>query len=119
MPQHRGVLERGHRHHHAAGRHVHAVRPIRPPTHPNPPTHPPTHPPFSHSGCKFCAVKTSSTPPPADPFEPLKTAEAVARWGISYVVLTSVDRDDMPDGGADHFAQTVEYIKLRKSEVGH
>ena len=43
--------------------------------------------------------------------------EAVARWGISYVVLTSVDRDDMPDGGADHFAQTVEFIKLRKAEM--
>jgi lipoyl synthase len=41
----------------------------------------------------------------------------VARWGISYVVLTSVDRDDMPDGGADHFAQTVEFIKMRKPDM--
>lgn len=71
----------------------------------------------SLSGCKFCAVKTSQAPPAADPLEPLKTAEAIARWGITYVVLTSVDRDDMPDGGADHFAQTVEYIKLRKPEM--
>lgn len=77
----------------------------------------PSTPPIYPSGCKFCAVKTSQAPPPADPFEPLKTAEAVARWGINYVVLTSVDRDDMPDGGADHFAQTVEYIKLRKPEM--
>lgn len=45
------------------------------------------------------------------------SAEAVASWGITYVVLTSVDRDDLPDGGADHFAQTVEFIKLRKPEM--
>jgi lipoic acid synthetase len=44
-------------------------------------------------------------------------SEAIARWGINYVVLTSVDRDDLPDGGAGHFAQTVEFIKLRKAEV--
>jgi lipoyl synthase len=62
-------------------------------------------------GCKFCAVKTDSKPPPADPFEPFKTAEALAKWNISYVVLTSVDRDDMEDGGAGHFAMTVGLIK--------
>lgn len=56
-------------------------------------------------------MKTSSKPEPADPFEPFKTAEALSRWNISYVVLTSVDRDDMPDGGASHFATTVELIK--------
>mmetsp|Transcript_12134 Transcript_12134/g.18667 ORF Transcript_12134/g.18667 Transcript_12134/m.18667 type:complete len:363 (+) Transcript_12134:44-1132(+) len=64
-------------------------------------------------GCRFCAVKTSPTPPKPDPMEPFHTAEAVARWGINYVVLTSVDRDDMEDGGADHFARTVEFLKLR------
>jgi lipoic acid synthetase len=68
-------------------------------------------------GCKFCAVKTAAAPPPADPFEPFKTAEAVAAWGIDYVVLTSVDRDDMPDGGASHFAHTVENIKLKKPRM--
>lgn len=62
-------------------------------------------------GCKFCAVKTASKPPPPDPFEPFKTAEALSKWNISYVVLTSVDRDDMPDGGAEHFATTVRLIK--------
>lgn len=62
-------------------------------------------------GCKFCAVKTDSKPPPADPFEPFKTAEALSKWNISYVVLTSVDRDDMEDGGAGHFAMTVGLIK--------
>ena len=68
-------------------------------------------------GCKFCAVKTSQTPPPPDPFEPFHTAEAIAKWGINYVVLTSVDRDDMEDGGADHFAKTVEYLKIRKPSI--
>ncbi|KAG5187579.1 lipoate synthase [Tribonema minus] len=62
-------------------------------------------------GCKFCAVNTSATPPKPDPFEPFHTAQAVSRWGINYVVLTSVDRDDLPDGGAGHFALTVELIK--------
>lgn len=65
-------------------------------------------------GCRFCAVKTSSTPPPPDPQEPFHTAFAVSKWGVNYVVLTSVDRDDIPDGGASHFATTVEMIKLAK-----
>ena len=64
--------------------------------------------------CRFCAVKTSSTPPPPDPEEPFNTAQAIAEWGLDYVVLTSVDRDDMPDGGAEHFAHTVQYIKVWK-----
>lgn len=64
--------------------------------------------------CRFCAVKTSNTPPPPDPEEPFNTAKAIADWGLDYVVLTSVDRDDMPDGGAEHFAQTVQYIKVWK-----
>ena len=46
-------------------------------------------------GCRFCAVKTSARPPPPDPFEPFKTAEALKQWNVSYIVLTSVDRDDM------------------------
>jgi len=46
-------------------------------------------------GCGFCAVKTARNPAPLDPDEPLNTAEAVARWGLDYVVLTSVDRDDL------------------------
>jgi lipoic acid synthetase len=67
-------------------------------------------------GCKFCAVNTSQKPPEPDPFEPFKTAQAVAKWGIDYVVLTSVDRDDMEDGGANHFAMTVELIKRARPE---
>lgn len=62
-------------------------------------------------GCRFCAVKTSRAPPPLDADEPAKVASAVAGWGVGYVVLTSVDRDDLPDGGAAHFASTVRRLK--------
>ena len=62
-------------------------------------------------GCRFCAVKTSRAPPPLDPNEPANTAKAVADWGIDYVVLTSVDRDDLPDGGAAHIAETIRGLK--------
>ncbi|EME30787.1 Lipoyl synthase, apicoplast [Galdieria sulphuraria] len=68
-------------------------------------------------GCRFCAVKTSNRPPPPDPLEPFKVAQALAEWNLDYVVLTSVDRDDILDGGADHFARTVELIKLVKPEM--
>ena len=53
-------------------------------------------------------------PPPLDPHEPEHTAEALSRWGLGYVVLTSVDRDDLADGGAHHFAETVRKIKQKK-----
>lgn len=46
-------------------------------------------------GCRFCSVKTARTPPPPDPLEPFNTASAIAKWGLDYVVLTSVDRDGM------------------------
>ena len=62
-------------------------------------------------GCRFCSVKTSRAPAPLDPHEPEHTAEALKRWGLGYVVLTSVDRDDLADGGAAHFAETVRKIK--------
>ena len=68
-------------------------------------------------GCKFCAVKTDAKPEPPDENEPWNTADAVAQWGIDYVVLTSVDRDDLPDGGSGHFAQTVGLLKFRKPEL--
>jgi lipoic acid synthetase len=64
-------------------------------------------------GCRFCSVKTSKTPPPLDPHEPEHTAEALKRWGLGYVVLTSVDRDDLADGGANHFAETIMKIKSK------
>ncbi|KAL7955862.1 Lipoyl synthase [Trichoderma compactum] len=65
-------------------------------------------------GCRFCSVKTNRAPAPLDPHEPEHTAEALARWGLGYVVLTSVDRDDLIDGGARHFAETIRKIKQKK-----
>lgn len=62
-------------------------------------------------GCRFCSVKTSRNPPPPDPMEPENTGRAIAAWGLDYVVLTSVDRDDLSDQGSAHFARTVEVIK--------
>lgn len=62
-------------------------------------------------GCSFCAVKTSRKPPPLDPNEPNKVAEAVTSWGLDYVVLTSVDRDDLVDQGAGHFRGVVQRLK--------
>ena len=44
-------------------------------------------------GCRFCSVKTSKTPKALDPLEPVNTAVAISKWGLDYVVLTSVDRD--------------------------
>ncbi|KAL2098225.1 hypothetical protein ACEWY4_007432 [Coilia grayii] len=64
-------------------------------------------------GCRFCSVKTARKPPPLDPNEPENTAKAISAWGLDYVVLTSVDRDDIPDGGAEHFAKTVVNLKQR------
>ncbi|KAH9064254.1 Lipoyl synthase [Lactarius vividus] len=64
-------------------------------------------------GCRFCSVKTSKTPPPLDPHEPENTAEAISRWGLGYIVLTSVDRDDLADSGAHHFAETIRKIKQK------
>ncbi|KAM3421227.1 Lipoyl synthase [Cercospora zeina] len=68
-------------------------------------------------GCRFCSVKTSNNPPPLDPHEPENTAEALKRWGLGYVVLTSVDRDDLADGGARHFAETIIKIKQKASHM--
>ena len=61
--------------------------------------------------CRFCAIKTARRPPPLDPDEPYKVAEAVSKMNLKYVVLTSVDRDDLADGGASHFAQTIQELK--------
>lgn len=94
-------------------------------------------------GCRFCSVKTAKIPPPLDPNEPQNTATAIMDWGLDYVVLTSVDRDgneylqlmtknniyllfyilviinniqffsDLPDGGANHIAETIKQLKKR------
>ncbi|XP_072525838.1 lipoyl synthase, mitochondrial [Salminus brasiliensis] len=68
-------------------------------------------------GCRFCSVKTARKPPPLDPDEPYNTAKAIAAWGLDYVVLTSVDRDDIADGGAEHFAKTVSNLKERSPHI--
>lgn len=60
--------------------------------------------------CAFCNVKTG-LPRPLDPDEPAKVAAAVAEMGLSHVVITSVDRDDLEDGGARHFADVVRAIR--------
>ena len=60
--------------------------------------------------CPYCAVAHGKVRP-LDPDEPRRIAEAVARLGLAHVVVTSVDRDDLPDGGAAHFAATATAIK--------
>lgn len=67
-------------------------------------------------GCRFCYVKKGK-PQPLDPMEPLKVAEAVRALGLDYVTITSVDRDDLPDGGASHFAETIRVIKKLNPNV--
>jgi lipoic acid synthetase len=67
-------------------------------------------------GCNFCDVETGGMAPP-DPDEPENVASAVAEIGLEYVVLTSVDRDDLPDQGAAHFAETVREIKRRDPSI--
>ncbi|KAK4334331.1 Lipoyl synthase, mitochondrial [Rhodotorula toruloides] len=68
-------------------------------------------------GCRFCAIKTSRAPPPLDVHEPENTAEAISRWGVGYIVMTSVDRDDLPDGGAAHIAETVRRTKAKAPHI--
>lgn len=68
-------------------------------------------------GCRFCAVKTHSQGNPVDAEEPEKVAESCVAMGLKYVVLTMVDRDDLPDGGAAHVAATIAAIKRRKQEI--
>jgi lipoic acid synthetase len=67
--------------------------------------------------CRFCAIKTARIPPPLDPKEPYHVAESVAALGLKYVVLTSVDRDDLEDGGASHFAETIREIKRLNPKI--
>jgi len=67
-------------------------------------------------GCNFCDVETGGMEP-LDPDEPENVADAVADIGLDYVVLTSVDRDDLPDQGASHFAETIREIKERDPSI--
>ena len=63
--------------------------------------------------CTFCNIATGKPPEPLDAFEPGRVADAVAKLGLNHVVVTSVDRDDVRDGGAAHFAQTIRAIRHR------
>ncbi|MBN1241384.1 MAG: lipoyl synthase [Spirochaetales bacterium] len=68
--------------------------------------------------CRFCAVPTARTGDAVNADEPRELAEAVAELGLRFAVLTSVDRDDLPDRGAGHFAACVRAIKARNPGVG-
>jgi lipoic acid synthetase len=66
--------------------------------------------------CGYCSV-TTGRPLPPDPDEPRRVAQAAARMGLRHVVLTSVDRDDLPDGGAAHFAAAVREVRRAAGRV--
>ena len=66
--------------------------------------------------CGFCAVEHGVSAPP-DEGEPEKVAQAVKKMGLHYVVITSVTRDDLPDGGAVHFAKTIQAIRALDREI--
>ena len=63
--------------------------------------------------CRYCYVHSGRPEHPADPLEPLRLAQAAAQMGLSHVVVTSVDRDDLPDRGAGHFAATIRALKAK------
>ncbi|MBS0439955.1 MAG: lipoyl synthase [Proteobacteria bacterium] len=67
--------------------------------------------------CKFCSVATGNPHGWLDPMEPAQVADAVVLMGLKYVVLTSVDRDDLPDGGAAHYAACIRAIHARAPET--
>jgi lipoic acid synthetase len=63
--------------------------------------------------CRYCYVHSGRPESPPDPLEPLRLAQAAARMGLSHVVVTSVDRDDVPDRGAGHYAATIRALRRR------
>jgi lipoic acid synthetase len=68
-------------------------------------------------GCRFCSVKTGNPKGQIDQEEPFKVGFAIAKLDLDYVVLTSVNRDDLADQGAGHFSQTVRVIKEQRPEM--
>src|SRR6185436_11229124 len=66
--------------------------------------------------CAYCAV-AHGTPAPLDAGEPQRLADAVAQMGLQHVVITSVDRDDLPNGGAEMFAESIQQIRRRLPET--
>jgi lipoic acid synthetase len=67
--------------------------------------------------CRYCAVRSRRHGDPLDPLEPAKVAAAAERMGLGHVVITSVDRDDLSDGGAAHWAQTIRALRRRSPET--
>ncbi len=63
--------------------------------------------------CRYCYVHSGKPDGPPDPLEPLRLAQAAAQMKLSHVVVTSVDRDDLPDRGAEHYAATIRAIKRK------
>jgi lipoic acid synthetase len=63
--------------------------------------------------CRYCYVHSGMPDEPPDPLEPLRLAQAAAQMGLSHVVVTSVDRDDVPDKGAGHYAATIRALKRK------
>jgi len=68
-------------------------------------------------GCRFCMVKSGNPHGFLDLFEPVNVAKTIAHLGLKYVVITSVDRDDLSDGGASHFSSTIKAIKQQDPNV--
>ena len=68
-------------------------------------------------GCRFCSVDTARRPAPLDPLEPANVAETVREMALDYVVLTSVNRDDLPDQGASHFAETIRRCRIASPDL--
>jgi len=68
-------------------------------------------------GCHFCAVKTAARPAALDPMEPFNLAQAIAELDLDYVVITSVDRDDVHDGGAGHYAACIAQVRERSPKT--
>jgi lipoic acid synthetase len=67
--------------------------------------------------CRYCAVTSGRRGEALDPLEPAKLAAAAERMGLRHVVVTSVDRDDLPDKGAEHWAQTIRALRRRNPEL--
>jgi len=63
--------------------------------------------------CRYCYVRSGRPESPPDPLEPLRLAQAAAQMGLKHIVVTSVDRDDVPDGGAAHYAATIRALKKK------
>ena len=67
--------------------------------------------------CTFCNIATGKPPEALDVFEPGRVADAVKKLGLNHVVITSVDRDDVEDGGAAHFAQTIRAVRRQSPQT--